>query len=393
MPTTSLQSHIIKVGNERLKDQIEAVASDQRLSRPEAVDVTTREGREEYSKDVEIKHLKAENKKLKTHLLHQEELVDRIVAQSTTPLPKPDFKVRRRGEEDKPTRDILLPIFDAQYGQQVKPEDTVSGVGGFNSAVFRERLKLYVEKVSQLLYHYAAGHTIDNLIFALGGDMVEGDEIYRGMEWHLELHPAEQLLGIRDLISYAIDAIMQTGAELGVKQASVLCVPGNHGKIGGKRAGDRPASYSWDYIAFRLIQERLANHPIRTFQIEPAGACYFDVKGNLFGMIHGDEIKGWGGIPFYGITRQDSRMIRTANVIPDYVLVGHHHQPASIPIGYGEWLMSGNFVGGNTLSKIVGSNTPSQWCYGISDKWGVCDRFLLYLDEKRKPQALVHQTA
>jgi hypothetical protein len=323
----------------------------------------------------------------------QEELVDRIVAESTQPLPRPEFKVRTRSGGTKPVRDILLPIFDVQYGQSVKPKDTVNGVGSFNSVIFRERLEKYVDKVSSTMQDYSAGHTLDNIIFALGGDMVEGDEIYKGMEWHLELHPAEQLMGIRDLLAWAIEELMRVAAELGGKQASVLCVPGNHGRVGGKKAGDRPAEYSWDYIAFRLLQEKLSKYPIKTFAIEAAGACYFNVKDNLFGMIHGDEIKGWGGIPFYGITRHDAKMIRTANVIPDYVLVGHHHQPASIPVGYGEWLQSGNWVGGNSLSKIVGSNTPSQWMFGVSEDHGVCDRFLIYLDEKRKPQATVHQTA
>ena len=394
--SSSLRSYLNKQENRELKAKcLQAKAEHdqtQQSGQVQSIDVTTREGREEYGKDAEIRALKKENKKLKEHLIRQEELVDRIVAQSTQPLPKPTFKVRS-AKRDKPTRDILLPIFDAQYGQRVLPKDTVSGVGRFDSGVFKERLELYVEKVCQTMQDYAAGHQIENIVFALGGDMVEGDEIYRGMEWHLELHPAEQLIGIRDLLAYAIDEIMSAGAELGAKQASVLCTPGNHGKVGGKKAGDRPPDYSWDYIAFRLLQERLANHPIRTFAIEAAGACYFDVRGNLFGMIHGDEVKGWGGIPYYGITRHDAKMVRTANVIPDFVLAGHHHQPASISVGYGEWLLSGNWVGGNSLSRFVGSNTPSQWCYGISEKWGVCDRFLIYLDEKRKPEATVHQTA
>jgi hypothetical protein len=244
--------------------------------------------------------------------------------------------------------------------------------------------------VGSLMESYAAGHRIENIVFALGGDMVEGDEIYRGMEWHLELDPAEQVLGARELLGGAIDAIMEIGAALGVSTANVLCVPGNHGRVGGKKGGDRPPSYSWDYLVFKLLEERLANHPIKTFAIEKAGACYFEMKGNLFGMIHGDEIRGWGGIPFYGITRADARMVRTANLIPDYVLLGHHHQPAAIPVGYGEWLMSGNWVGGNSLSKIVGSNTPSQSVYFVSEEHGVCDRSLIYLDEKRKPQAPVH---
>ena len=359
----------------------------------EYADVTTKDGRNQANRELEIKDLKKRNKKLEAELLDQENLVSRLVNESTVPLPRPSFKVRTSSAGDsKPVRDVLLPIFDMQYGQRVVPKDTVNQIGEFNSVVFKRRLERYVASVSKLLQDYAAGHAIENIVFALGGDVVEGDEIYKGMEWHLELHPAEQLIGIRDLLAYAIEQIMGVGADLGAKQASILAVPGNHGKVGGKKAGDKPPDFSWDYIAFRLLEERLANFPIRTFAIEPAGACYFDIKNNLFGMVHGDEIKAHMSIPFYGITRQDAKMVRTANVIPDYVLVGHHHQPASIPVGYGEWLMSGNWVGGNSLSKIVGSNTPSQWCFFVSREHGVCDRSIIYLDDKRKPQATVHLT-
>jgi hypothetical protein len=359
---------------------------------PVPMDPATREGRQQLNTDALIKDLKRENKRLSALLLDQENLVDRMVAATTEPLPKPRFRVKARSGSSKPKRDLLLPVFDCQFGQRVKPEDTPGGIGGFDSKIFEERLGLYVETLSSIMRTYASGHDIENIVFALGGDMVEGDEIYRGMEWHLELHPAEQVLGMRDLLGHAIEAVMEAGAAVGAKGASVLCVPGNHGRVGGKKGGARPASYSWDYLVFRLLEERLAKFPLKTFAIEPAGACYFEVKGNLFGMIHGDEMKSWGGIPFYGITRTDARMIRTANVIPDYVLAGHHHQPASIPTGYGEFLMSGNFVGGNNLSRFVGSNTPSQWAFGVSEQHGVCDRFLIYLDERRKPQATVHRT-
>lgn len=355
-------------------------------------DVTTKEGRRTANRALQVKDLKKRNRELEARLLDQENLFDRIVAASTDPLPRPTFRVRASASS-KPARHVLLPIFDTQYGQRVVPNDTVGGIGGFDSGVFRARLETYVEKVSALMRSYSAGHRLESMVFALGGDMVEGDEIFAGQPWQLEFDPAEQMIGMRDLLAYAIDALMEVGASLGTKKASVLCVPGNHGKVGGKRGGARPKGYSWDVAVYRLLKERLSNHPIHNFVIERAGNCTFDVAGNLFGMIHGDEVKGWGGLPFYGLTRHDAKMIRTLNVIPQYVLLGHHHQPASIPIGYGEHLMSGNWVGANNLSGIVGSNVPSQWAFFVSKEHGVCDRSLIYLDEKRVPTPTIHQTA
>jgi hypothetical protein len=316
-----------------------------------------------------------------------------MVEAAARPMPRPKYNVRMRSSDaKKPSRDVLLPLFDMQYGSEVKAKNTVHGLGDFNAEIFAERMALYVEKVTRHMRDFSAGHRLERLIFALGGDMVEGDEIYGGIEWHLEMHPIEQAFQVHEHIAHAIVAIMRAGAEVGIREASILCVPGNHGKVGGKKAGDKPPSYSWDVLVFRLLKMALSNQPIKNFIVEPAGACFFDIRGNLFAMIHGDEVRGWGGLPFYGFTRYDAKMIRTANVIPDYVLLGHHHQPASIPIGFGEYLMSGNWVGATSLSKHVGSNTPSQFLYYVDDQYGVGDRAPIYLDKRRKPKATVHQT-
>lgn len=186
---------------------------------------------------------------------------------------------------------------------------------------------------------------------------------------------------------------MNVGHEVGATHYSILCTPGNHGKVGGKRKAGRPSKYNWDVMVYRLLEERLANHPLHNFVTEPGGNCAFEVLGTPFAMIHGDEIDSWGSIPFYGMTRYDAKMIRTLNFIPDYVLLGHHHQQANIPIGYGEWLMSGNWVGATSLSRKVGSNQPKQSMFMVDEKNGVLDRIPILLDVRRKPQPTIHKTS
>lgn len=355
-------------------------------------DVTTKEGREHANRELQVRDLLKENKKLKAEVLDQENFVERIVIASTSPLPKPTYKVRRRSSgRSTEERAVLLPIFDCQYGTKVIPSDTVGGIGRFDSEVFAHRAARYVEVVSKIVRAQAQNFHIGPMVFAIGGDMVEGDEIFEDQAWQLEMPSPDQVLHMRDHLSWIIDALMSVGAEVGARKASVLCVPGNHGRRGKKQSG-RHKRDSFDVMVYRLLQERLKDHPIFTFAVEPAGNCTFEVLGNLFAMIHGDEVKGWGGLPFYGMTRHDARMNRTLNVLPDYVLLGHHHQPASIPIGYGEWLMSGNWVGATNLSGIVGSNTPQQAVYMIDENNGLLDRIPVLLDEVRKPTPKIHRT-
>lgn len=134
----------------------------------------------------------------------------------------------------------------------------------------------------------------------------------------------------------------------------------------------------------------LKHYPIDSFIVEPAGEILFESRGWIFRVIHGDEVRGWGGIPFYGLTRLDAGAVRLHNIIFDYLLLGHHHRAASIPIGAAEHLMSGDWVGHNNMARTgsVPLGRPSQWQYFVADEYGVCDRSLIQLtlpDEVRKP--------
>ncbi|MBX6362186.1 MAG: hypothetical protein IRZ03_19210 [Acidobacterium ailaaui] len=287
---------------------------------------------------------------------------------------------------------MILPLFDMQFGQLVRPEDTPGGCGGFNSDVFRKRFDRYVQAVGANALDYAHSHTIENVAFVFGGDMVEGDgTIYRGQSWQLEMDAAEQVVRLKDILASGLDELIGLfKEEIGVKRIAVFWIPGNHGKAGGKRAGATPATLSYDYLLGRWMQETLKNYPVDRFVVEPGGEILFDSRGWIFRVIHGDEVRGWGGIPFYGLTRMDAAAVRLHNIVFDYLLLGHHHRAASIPIGAAEHLMSGDWVGHNNMARTGSAplGRPSQWQYFVAKEYGVCDRSLIQLtlpDEIRRP--------
>ncbi len=375
------------------QESAEARTAEQESFVAASTDVTTLTGRKVQNLENRLRELRERNAELNKKLLKQHNLFDEIVEAAAEPRSKPNYKVRVSSSKKKPQRAMLLPIFDCQYGARVIPDDTIGSIGNFSSDVFSKRAKTYVDKVVKLAHSYAQSHHITHAVFAIGGDMVEGDEIFQGIEWQLEMPPPDQVVGMVDHLTEMIDAVMEGLAGVGVSSASIMCVPGNHGARGGRKAGARHKSDSFDVLVYKFLARNLANHPIRNFQIEYAGNCTFDVLGHLFSMIHGDEVRSWGSIPYYGMTRTDARNIRTLNVIPEYVLLGHHHTPAMIPIGYGEWLMSGNWVGATNLSGVVGSNTPQQWVFWVDPDYGVLGREPIYLDEVRRPQPTIHKTA
>ncbi|MDQ3730262.1 MAG: hypothetical protein M3355_11820 [Actinomycetota bacterium] len=330
-----------------------------------------------------IKALRKENEEYRKALASQEEFFQRLV--DVTKLPVRPLKVRvAKQEERKPARSVIAPIFDQQFGQFVRPSDTPGDRGGFSVSVFDKRLRRWVDGLTGILAHYATSYRIEELIIPFGGDNVEGDEIFPGQAWQLELNPPEQVWDLAGKMDQALRTVVaHAREELGVKRIALYGVDDNHGKVGGKKAGARPATYSWNWLYQKILFDlHLRGVPIDEKVIEPGGALFFYGAGHQFQLIHGHQIRGWGGLPFYGLTRFDGRSIRLHNTIYRYLLMGHHHQPAEIPNGAGETIVSGDWVGANNLSGMMTAvSRPQQRVLFVAKKWGVTGGERIYFQE------------
>lgn len=330
----------------------------------------------------EIKVLRKDNREYAEKLASQKEFFEEIVEATRVSAQIPTFRTKRQGKS-KPANSIITPVYDQQFGQFVRPADTPGGRGNFNEAVFDERLARWVNAVCEISAARAENYRIEELIIPMGGDQVEGDEIFAGQAWQLEMGPPRQVWELSLKMEEALRTVVRFAKEeIGVPYIALYGVPGNHGKVGGRKSGARPSDYSWDWLHHMILFDRLRAEPIDQFAIEPAGSLFFYCAGHEFQAIHGDEIRGWGGIPLYGIARFDSRSVRLHNRVHRYLLMGHIHQRAEIPNGAGETLVSGDWVGANNLSgAIQAASRPQQAIHFVSRKWGVDGGERIYFQE------------
>jgi len=167
-----------------------------------------------------------------------------------------------------------------------------------------------------------------------------------------------------------------------VERIAIYGVDDNHGKVGGKKSGARPAKYSWNWLFQQILFENLAGEPIDEMAAEPGGALFFYCQGHEFQLIHGHQIRGWGGIPFYGLQKFESKSIRLHNRQFQFLLMGHIHQPAEISNGAAETIVSGDWVGPNNLSGlIVAGSRPQQKVIFVSERWGIDATERIYFEE------------
>ncbi|MBA2707942.1 MAG: hypothetical protein H0U59_09085, partial [Gemmatimonadaceae bacterium] len=336
-----------------------------------------------------MKALKRENAEYAKALATQEQFFQRVVEATRLPVNVPKYRPIKQSAK-KPTRSVICPIYDQQFGQFVRASDTPGNQGNFSVKVFDERLARWVEGVTSVIRQYATAYRLEELLIPFGGDHVEGDEIFAGQAWQLELDPAQQVWQLALKMDSAIREVVRFAKEeIGIPFIALYAVTGNHGRVGGKRGGARPATYNWDWLFETILFDRLASEPIDEFAIEPGGSLFFRCAGHEFQAIHGDQIRGWGGLPFYGLSKHDGRSIRMHSRIHRYMLMGHHHQRAEIPNGAGETLVSGDWVGANNLSGMISAaSRPQQSVIFVAEKWGVTGTERIYFtpaDEAYEP--------
>jgi hypothetical protein len=195
----------------------------------------------------------------------------------------------------------------------------------------------------------------------------------------------------------------------------VYGVGGNHARLPGvKRKQVKDPTRTWDYMIYLLIREMLREQENVEFWFPDSWAAQVDIRGwNVllghgddvkswagipwYGMAqvdirgwnvllgHGDDVKSWAGIPWYGITRKttQTQALEAARGNPiDYQFLGHFHEAASIPHPAGETIINGCVIGGNeySIESLAKSSKPAQWLFGFHEQHGITSRWNLQLE-------------
>ncbi|GAF73430.1 unnamed protein product, partial [marine sediment metagenome] len=88
---------------------------------------------------------------------------------------------------------------------------------------------------------------------------------------------------------------------------------------------------------------------------------------------HGDDIKSWGGIPFYGINRSAAKWLGIEAVQKryfQYFVLGHFHSKGILQSPTGEKIINGSMVGSGEYGITMDFAHPLQLLFGVHQKYG-----------------------
>jgi hypothetical protein len=294
---------------------------------------------------------------------------------SVPPLPK-----LKKG---KRTETAVAHISDTQLGK-----DTTS----YNMRVARDRLLLYARKVVEITEARRSDASIPELRVYLGGDLVEGENIFPAQAHQIDANLLEQAVKVGPAIF--VDMLLYWLKHF--ERVHVDAVPGNHGF--GSRFG-HPAT-NWDTVCAHVARAVLmgaGTNPRRevigrlSFQIHE-GFHFVDRLpggwGNL--VVHGHQIRGgFGGFPFYGVGKKVAGWSDSIDEPWDYLWFGHYHTFGQLVINHRLWLANGTTESGNdyALEQIASRNVPCQRLSFFNASHGLIADHQVFLD-KRVPQSL-----
>ena len=239
----------------------------------------------------------------------------------------------------KESLDMHLLRSDAQVGQYTDAS-WVQGLSHYDSETYRERVGKLTEKVLLFRGEDEGSLGLNKLVVHHLGDQVEGENIFKGQSFYLDLNLVNQLFHSVEVESNFLLSMAKVFPEV-----EVFCVIGNHGRPGAK--GQNHHKTNFDYIFYRILQMALAHQKNIKIYVSESPSMVVQHGEKLFILNHGDTAKSWQGIPFYGLERMFRRLPGLYNMVIDYCLCGHHHQPANIA---DRILMNGCLPGGSDLS-------------------------------------------
>jgi hypothetical protein len=284
------------------------------------------------------------------------EAVERI---EIAPVPAPG---KEWGKGHRQEHAIAL-LSDLQTGK-VTPD--------YDSAVCRERVMRYAEKIVKIANIQRRDHPVDEITVCMLGDMIEGVDIFPGQQWLIDSTLYDQLFNTTPALLVDFLRILLANFE----RVTVLAVDGNHGRIG--RRGQFGPMDNADRMLYRIVAMLLRHEPRFELKMtDPKGERNWYMVGQWGSysamLIHGDQIRGHSGFPWYGLGKKVNGW--GSGGIPERfgdVFMGHYHQLARIPLNQRSVWCNGSTESTNTFASesLAAQSEPSQWLLFVDPEAG-----------------------
>jgi len=292
--------------------------------------------------------------------------------------PVPPVPAPKKDSRAKKAEVALLHSTDWQLGKQTLT---------YNSKEAERLIKQSIEKTIRITNIHRQDHPVKEVVLMLGGDLIENTTIFPSQVYEVDSDVMSQFVDVSRIL---IDITRTLLANF--EKVTVVCEPGNHGRIG--KFGELPKDINWDKLAYMFAGQALTDEKRLTWQMTKEDIQRVEIGNYKALLIHGDEIR-WGTAST--IVRFADRWRSGAYKFFDEVdkitkgfdfrdlYLGHYHQHQSWNMANGEGTvyMSASTETSNRYARdlLAANGEPSQRLHFVDPEKGrVTSEYRLWLE-------------
>ncbi len=310
--------------------------------------------------------LMEENKRLHSSLGRQKEHIAQVCGAVAAAAPYPAFAYPKSNSKTAHPVEPVLMLSDLHIGEVVE-RDEVEGFNRYNWDIAQAGLFGIVEDFLRWVEAQRQWYRIEQCTVLCEGDYVSGDihdELKATNEFPLPVQTANAgtLLG----------EVFRILAGHFKRVSAIECGADNHGRLQKKPQAKQKAQNSMSYLVHHIANaaaSRCANVvPKMAIGMKELAA----INGRKFLCEHGDTIRGWAGLPFYGFQREVGReAVRRMNTSRgfDYLCIGHFHVPTFLE---NRIIVNGSLSGTSEFDHACGRHAhPCQVAFLVHPAHGI----------------------
>jgi len=283
--------------------------------------------------------------------------------------------------------EVWLQLFsDLHFGLVVKAAE-VGGLSEYTPEIATERTMYLADTLGRILEYYP--NKPDTIAVAFLGDMIDNSILRGNQRANIAMDLVSQIMLTTELLT---DFLIELSKYF--QFIKVFAVYGNHGRST-KGITDAPPLENFDKLIYWAVQQRIANNKNMFLDFTDAQHMLIEINTWRFWLEHGDTLKGWAGIPYYGAKRERSGISDMMSLIrtqADYLVAAHFHNALFAVDDH--ILMNGSVVGGDlySIGRLRRMAVPHQMLYGINEKHGVVwNRPIQLIDNPRNLKVEIHK--
>lgn len=286
--------------------------------------------------------------------------------------PMIDFKpkvLKKQLLSDDHEEVVILNIGDAHFGRYVTDR-------------MQEKVNELYKAVTKVVAIHRSAYKVKTLVINMLGDLVDGEGIYSSQSHEQKFYLMEQMY--RYGSPMICNLLNQLSNEF--EEIIINTIPGNHGRSGTSRTNNPNVELNYDTIMYEQMKAMTAGNPRISWNITWDWYQVVEVLGWNFMLHHGDKIRSWMNIPFYGIINKGMRWKGSLPEEWDFMFMGHFHTTHELKwndfriYGSGTWLDNDKFA----LGELGMDSATEQSMFGVSKKRGITWKYNIDMTNGRK---------